>query len=342
MAAPIPPHFAIDFGNNSLKLVYLTKRGNGWELRNVGSVQTPQGVLNSYKEEDKTQLVESIKELVADSRVGIKDVAVALPENAVFSRVITVPQVSEAELADAVYWQLKQILPYPIEEVQSDFTALGSDEAGQKKVLAVAAPKKLVQLYVEILERAGLKPVAIESETLSILRAVKYSHNVADAVLLDFGAQSTDMAVMINGELYFSQSISTGSDLLTKALVNEFQLSFAQADEYKRAYGLTPGAAEGKIYSVLKPVVDIIVTEVLRGLEFYKSAVGKVPPSLVILSGEAALLPGLSDYLKSVLGVEVSMANPWNNVTVSGNMAAIVNKSAPGFCVCVGLCLKQE
>lgn len=342
MAAPIPQHFAIDFGNNSLKLVHLARRGAGWELRNIATVQTPQGVLNSYKDEHKAQLVESIKELVIDARAPIKEVAVALPENAVFSRVLTVPNVTDSELTDAVYWQLKQLLPYPIEEVQSDFTQLTVDDKGQKKILAVAAPKKLVQLYVEILEKAGLVPVAIESETLSIIRSVKYSEGLNDAIILDFGAQSTDMAVMLGGELYFSQSISTGSDLLTKAIVNEFQLSFAQAEEYKRAYGLNAAQAEGKIYMVLKPVIDIIVTEVLRGIEFYKTQIGSVPPSTIILCGEASLLPGLPEYLKSVLGFEVRLADPWKLVSVSGNMSDIVKKTAPGYSVAVGLCLKQE
>jgi type IV pilus assembly protein PilM len=342
MAAPIPPHFSIDFGNNTLKLVYITRRGGGWDLRSIASVQTPPGTLNSYKDEHKQQLIDSIKELVVDSRVPIKEVAVALPESAVFSRVLTVPKVGDNELTDAVYWQLKQFLPYPIEEVQSDFTELMTDPTGQKKILAVAAPKKLVQLYVEILEKAGLVPVAIESETLSILRAIKGNHNIADGIVLDFGAQSTDMAVMLGGELFFSQSISTGSDLLTKALVNEFQLSYAQAEEYKRAYGINPTVADGKIYNILKPVIDMIVTEVLRGLEFYKGEIGKVPPSTVFICGEAALLPALPEYLKSVLGSEVYIADPWKTVSVPGGMAEVVKKSAPGFCVSVGLCMKEE
>jgi len=342
MAAPIPPHFSIDFGNNTLKLVYITKKGNSWELKSFGAVQTPQGALNSYKEEQKLQMIEAIKSLVADARVPVNEVAVSLPEGTVFSRVITLPTVKDEEIQDAIYWQLKQLLPYPIEEVQSDFTVLETNEKGEKKILAVAAPKKLVSLYVELLEKAGLNPVAIESETLSIMRSVKYSHSLEDAVLLDFGAQSTDMAVILGGELYFSQSISTGSDLLTKAIATEFQLSYPQAEEYKRAYGLIETAAEGKIYRVLKPVIDIIGTEILRGLTFYKTQIGRQPPSTVVISGEAALLPGLQDFLKNTMNSEIVMANPWNDISMSANMKDTVTKTAPGFCVSVGLCLKTE
>lgn len=338
----LPLHFAIDFGMHSLKLVNLSKKGNSWELKNIGSIQTPPETLNNYKEEQKTLLVEAVKSLVAESKVPYKEVAVALPENAVFSRVLTIPKVSDAEVTDAVYWQLKQFLPYPIEDVQSDFTALSVDPSGQRKMLAVAAPKKLVELYVEILERAGLVPVAIESETLSILRSIKYAQEIKDAVVLDFGANSTDMAIMKDGELFFSQSIATGSDLLTKALVNEFQLSYAQAEEYKRIYGMRSDAVDGKIRNAMKPVLDMIITEVMRGIEFYKTEVGTLPPNLAVLSGEAALLPALPEYLESVLGYDAQLADPWRPIVVPNNIAEIVSKSSPAFTVAIGLCLKEE
>ncbi|MFZ6021869.1 MAG: type IV pilus assembly protein PilM [Patescibacteria group bacterium] len=338
----LPLHFAIDFGMHSLKLVNLSKKGNSWELKNIGSIQTPPETLNNYKEEQKTLLVEAVKSLVAESKVPYKEVAVALPENAVFSRVLTIPKVSDAEVTDAVYWQLKQFLPYPIEDVQSDFTALSVDPSGQRKMLAVAAPKKLVELYVEILERAGLVPVAIESETLSILRSIKYAQEIKDAVVLDFGANSTDMAIMKDGELFFSQSIATGSDLLTKALVNEFQLSYAQAEEYKRIYGMRSDAVDGKIRNAMKPVLDMILTEVMRGIEFYKTEVGTLPPNLAMLSGEAALLPALPEYLESVLGYDAQLADPWRPIVVPNNIAEIVSKSSPAFTVAIGLCLKEE
>lgn len=322
----LPQHFAIDFGTHSLKLVNLAQKGNSWELKNIGSIQTPPEVLNSYKEEHKNILIDTIKSLVAESKVPYKEVAVALPENAVFSRVLTIPKVTDAEVTDAVYWQLKQFLPYPIEDVQSDFTPLSIDPSGQRKMLAVAAPKKLVELYVEVLERAGLVPVAIESETLAILRSVKYAQEVKDAVILDFGANTTDMAIMKDGELFFSQSIATGADLLTKALVNEFQLSYAQAEEYKRIYGMRSDAVDGKIRNAMKPVLDMILTEVLRGIEFFKNEVGAVPPTLAILSGEAALLPALSEYLEAILGYDSQLADPWRPIVVPNNIAEIVRK----------------
>jgi Tfp pilus assembly PilM family ATPase len=147
---------------------------------------------------------------------------------------------------------------------------------------------------------------------------------------------------MKDGELFFSQSIATGSDLLTKALVNEFQLSYAQAEEYKRIYGMRSDAVDGKIRNAMKPVLDMILTEVMRGIEFYKTEVGTLPPNLAMLSGEAALLPALPEYLESVLGYDAQLADPWRPIVVPNNIAEIVSKSSPAFTVAIGLCLKEE
>lgn len=338
----LPAHFAVDFGTHSLKLVNLGSKGKSWELKNIATAQTPPDSLNSYKEEHRVMLADAVKALAADAKVPYKNVAVALPESAVFSRVLTIPKVTDTEVEDAVYWQLKQHLPYPIEDVQSDYTPLTVDTEGKRKVLAVAAPKKLVDLYIDILERAGLTPVAIESETLASLRAIKYAHDVNEGVILDFGSTTTDMAIMRDGELFFSQSIATGSDLLTKALVNEFQLSYSQAEEYKRVYGMRSDAVDGKIRTALKPVLDIIITEVLRGIEFYKTEIGSVPPTSAFLTGEASLLPALPEYLNSILGYEVQVADPWRPIVVPNNVAELVQKSSPAFAVTIGLCMKDE
>ena len=89
--------------------------------------------------------------------------------------------------------------------------------------------------------------------------------------MLDFGANSTDMSIMLDGYLVFSQSISIGSDSLTQSVINKFNFEYKQAEEYKRNYGVVENVLEGKIYQVLSPILESIMLEVSRGIEFYKN-----------------------------------------------------------------------
>jgi len=77
-------------------------------------------------------------------------------------------------------------------------------------------------------------------------------------VMLDFGANSTDMSIMADGYLVFSQSISIGSDSLTQSIINKFNFDYNRAEEFKRNYGLIPNVLEGKIFSSLTPIMDSI------------------------------------------------------------------------------------
>jgi type IV pilus assembly protein PilM len=210
------------------------------------------------------------------------------------------------------------------------------------RVLLVAAPLKIINTYINIADFAGMDIVAIETESVALGRAMYRATKQKHVVMLDFGANSTDMSIMLDGYLVFSQSISIGSDSLTQAIVNKFNFEYQQAEEYKRNYGVTPNVLEGKIYEVLTPILESIVVEVRRGIEFYKNKTLAPAPTEFLLTGDGALLPGLSDYISQALNVNAAIANPWMNISVDPKFQDIIAKSGPSYSVAIGLALKDE
>lgn len=339
----LPDHVGIDFGNHSVKAVQLRDVDRHPTLVSYASQPTPVGVINSEDEVHQQKLSDSLKILFNEGRFKTRNVVVALPEFSIFTRFLEFPGVKEEELEDAVHWQAKQVVPIPIKEVQMSWILLGRDESRNSfRVLLVAAPKKLIEIYMNVLEKAKLEPIAMETEGISSGRAIFRSAHVQSAVILDFGSQSTDMAIMSEGDLIFSQSISVGSDSLTRAISTDFSFEFAQAEEYKRNYGLDQTQLDGKIHASLKLVVDSIVAEIRRGIEFYKTRTLLAPPDQYMLIGDGALLPGLVEYLAQNMGVNVQLADPWIGVRMSSKQQTILSRSGPAYAVAVGLALKSE
>ena len=99
---------------------------------------------------------------------------------------------------------------------------------------------------------------------------------------------------------------------------------------------------EGKIYSVLSPIVESIMVEVRRGVEFYKNRTLSVSPMDYILNGDGALLPGLAEYVSKSLGVNAIVSMPWNNIAVDNKFKDIISRSGPSYSVAIGLALKDE
>jgi type IV pilus assembly protein PilM len=339
----LPDHVGVDFGNHSVKAVQLKDLDRAPSLVSFASQPTPVGVINSEDEEHKRKLADALKILFDEGAFKTRNVVIALPEFSIFTRFLEFPGVKEEELDDAVHWQAKQVVPIPIADVQMSSIVLGRDESKNAfKVLLVAAPKKLIEIYVKILEMAKLEPVAVETEGISAARAITKSAGIGSAVILDFGSQSTDMGIMYNGDLIFSQSISVGSDSLTRAIVTDFSFEYTQAEEYKRNYGLDESQLEGKISASLKPVMDSIVAEVRRGIEFYKSRTLMAPPDQYMLIGDGALLPGLVPFLAQELNANVQLADPWNGIGKSAKHEAILSQGRPAYAVSVGLALRSS
>jgi type IV pilus assembly protein PilM len=340
----LPNHVGIDFGNHTVKAVELKNLNSpSPALVNFGSQPTPHGVINSPDSEHQKQLANALKELNAASKMKTKQVVLAIPESAVFTRFLEFPGIKEDEIQSAVFYEAKQYIPVPVEEVQMSYIKIGfNQDKNAHRILLVAAPKKVVDIYMNVADLAGLEPVAIETESIAMGRAMYRATNYRHMVMLDFGSQTTDMSVMSDGFLVFSQSISIGSDALTQAIVNQFNFDYVQAEEYKRNYGMQEGLLEGKVANTLKPIMDSILTEVRRGVEFYKSKTLMAAPDKYLLNGDGALLPGLSQYITTNLGVTAEVADPWTNIRVPGKYQDIISKNKPSFSVAIGLALKTE
>lgn len=341
--AKLPDHVGIDFGTHTVKAVELKNVLSTPQLVNLGFQLTPKGVINSEERQDQKKLGEALKLLYANAKIKNPNVVMALPEFSVFTRFLEFPGVKKEELKQAVYYEAKQYIPVPIDEVQMSYVIIGfNEERNAPKVLLVAAPKKIIEIYMNVANFANLDLIAIETESVAMGRAMFRSSQKKDAVMLDFGANSTDMSIMTNGALVFSQSISIGSDSLTQAIVNRFNFDYNRAEEFKRGYGLIPNVLEGKIYSALVPIVESIMIEVRRGVEFYKNKTMSVAPNEYLLNGDGALLPGLTEYVSKSLGVSAQVANPWLNIVVDNKFKNLVAKSGSSYSVAIGLSLKDE
>lgn len=342
--AKLPDHVGIDFGTHSVKAVELKGISSSTpQLVNLGSQLTPKGVINSGEKEDQKKLADVLKKLYDNSKIRNKSVVMALPEFSVFTRFLEFPGVKKEELRDAVFFEAKQYIPLPIDDVQMSFVTIGfNEEKNAPRVLLVAAPKKIIDIYMEIAGMSGLDLIAIETEAVAMGRAMYKSTQKKNLVMLDFGANSTDMSIMTNGYLVFSQSISIGSDSLTQSIVNKFNFEYNRAEEFKRNYGLVQTVLEGKIFSVLSPIMESIMIEVQRGVEFYKNKTQTSAPAEYLLNGDGALLPGLPEYVSKSLGVNTQVANPWNNIVVDNRFKDIVAKGGPSYSVAIGLALKDE
>lgn len=333
----------IDIGSKTIKIVELQKEGTGYSLSASGIVGYSGTTVDKMTDDkEMAGLSAVIKKLHAEAGVSSKDVVISVPEQLVFTRTIKFPMLTDPEIASAVKWESEQYIPIPINEAVIQHTILARNEKAtppEVLVLLVAAPRVVVEKYVKVVEGAGLTPIAVETELIALTRALAPIDKTV--LLVDLGANSTDIAISSQGLLSFSRSIPIAGEAFTRAVSQGLGISPVQAEEYKKTYGLETTQLEGKIKGALAPVLRMVVDEIKKAVNYYQTEEKGETPNAIIISGGTSGMPQIISMFSSLLGMEVLIGNPFSKVSIDPETAKKLAAYSPLYAVAVGLALRD-
>lgn len=344
----LPKFFGLDIGNHSIKAIRLDGSANNIKLVGAAYGTTPSGILSSESEDSQKRLASSIRDIIKSSPLaGVKKVVFAVPEVHVYRRLMTLPFFDEESLEKSIYWEIKKYLPTSVDEVALEKIIIGEkvqNDARVVDVLGIAVKNSFLDRYIKVIELAGFEPVAAETEAVATVRAIAplATDLTSSYIIVDFGSGSTDVSVAFKEKLIYSDSITYGSDSITKAIAQNFSMDLMKAEEYKKTYGIEASHFQGKLAGVISTVVDLILTEVRRSIEYFKREFSEIAPIKIFITGEAAMMPGLQMYMQQKLQIPVEVANAWKAVRVSQKDAASLGKNVSAYTVAIGLARKSD
>lgn len=314
----------IDIGTANIKLVAV----GGGKVSGAQVISNPLGKVKMETENEIVKMAEEIKKgLFSEVKLANQKAAIVIPESVVNSRVISMPVLTEAELSNAIKWEAEQYIPKPLEEVELSWQVVDrpEDPKGKMKVYLVAVDKALVGSLINMFSRLGLEPVSIQPE---LVAASQVLEDGGDVMLTTMGASSVSAGVFSNGKMLFVYEFGSGGTALTRAIASGLQLNNAQAEEYKRSYGVRKDVLEGRLYQAMKPVVDGVVTEMKKVINYYNQSFAKESQlSRVVLSGGMALTPGIVELLSSELSAQVELNSSYGKLQmaagIEGNLGVI-------------------
>jgi len=331
----------LDIGTSSLKAVALKAVSKSFAVRNISIAANPIGRVLSDSPAEQDKLVAQIKVLIKNLQPANNKIRLGLAENQVFTRVISVPVLSEAELSSAIRWEAEQHIPVPISEVQLDYTVLSRPAKGIKEgsmeVLLVAAKHEIVNRLADMMSLAGMEVVGIEPGLLASSRYFS-SGDGAPFLLANIGATTSDFAIISENRLHLTYSVPMAGEALTRAVELNLGLEVLQAEEYKRAYGIDPRLMEGKVRNALLLVFSAIMSEAKKAINAFESTTRNKKVQRVVLSGGTALMPGISTETANQLGVsEVILINPFQGLELSSGLK--IPAEAAVYSVAIGLAM---
>lgn len=341
----------VDLGATSIKIVELKEEAGRARLLTYGYTEQSIGYPEKEFTETPERAIDLIKKICVKARTVSKQAVAALPSASVFSSVINIPAAPGKDLAEAVRWEAKKIIPLPLEEMILDWKVLTPETAvgvtppvtPQKttRVLLTAAAKNLVKKYLDIFKGAGLNLVSLETETFALVRAL-VGVDKSTVIVVDMGAASTAISIIENGVPFLNRSLNVGGINITKEIAASLGIDFNQAEQMKYDVGMSPGAGGG-VSKIVERALSMLLNEIKYCANIYQNQEGGTEKKIekVILTGGGALLPNFVEYLSGALNMRVYAGNPWARIIYPEELRPILDQVGPKFSVAIGLAMRE-
>lgn len=306
----------VDIGSRTIAVAEVKSGRGGTTVTNFGGVELPDDAVREGEVLDPAAVAEALRELVSTAKLSSKRVWLGVSNQRVVVRQVDLPAVEEKELRASLRYQVQEYIPIPVEEAELDVHVVSSytaeDGAQMQRLLLVAGHRDMITAHVDAATQAGLKPVGVDLNPFAVLRAMGDDSAFADhgnQVLVDAGAGVTNIVVHERGIPTFVRILVMGGDQITDALASGLAVTREEAEAAKRA--AVVGATADVTGRIVTEQADAFVDEVRSSLDYYQAQTGSSRLSGVVLTGGAALLPGLSDRLAASVRLPVEVGNPF-------------------------------
>ena len=315
--------WGIDVGRASLKAIRLAYNDENDRIVVEAAVYLEHaGLLNAPQTQAGSVLRETLGRFFERAELKDSVLCVSVPGNKVLYRALALPLVDEKKLAELMKFEIRQLIPFPLDEVVWGYQLLGSRKTDSAYVseceVAVLALKleEALTVVAPFTER-GLKVDVLNSDAAALFNFILFEHARSHAprgedhaaspasepplgaetsiaeqpnstdddvtLLLDVGTDSSNLIVSTSRALVV-RSIPLGGNSFSRAMVKEFRLTFAQAEKVKR----NPTAVRElhRLYAVIEPRMADLVHEVHRTIDsFLQSNPARRVTRFVVVGG---------------------------------------------------------
>jgi len=204
---------------------------------------------------------------------------------------------------------------------------------------------------VRCINKNGLE---VEDIVLSVLATaetvVSPEEKDLGCLLLDFGAQTVDLAIFLEGALKATRVIPIGSDIITKDIAHCLHVPLSEAERIKKEFGsaqmnivsdnveINILGMDGKMRDTIlvSKLCEIIEPRVEEIFAFVREEMAKIGrenliPAGGILTGGGALLPGVKEIAGNILDLPMRLGIPQKTQGPSEIIASPIYATAIGL-----------
>ncbi|SOD74776.1 type IV pilus assembly protein PilM [Jatrophihabitans sp. GAS493] len=299
----------LDIGSTSIRAIEATRTKDQPIVTNFGQLPLPEGAVVAGVVQDEDTITNALRLMWNTQNFKSKQVVLGVNNQQIVVREIDLPNLSAKERRLALPFQVRDIVPFSVEDALLDFYPLEQVEGAElMHGLLIAVPKAGVLASVRAVEKAGLTVNRVDLASFAALRASTAAGPSAQAVV-DLGAHATNLIVYSEFAPRVVRTIPRGAAEITSMIAARLGANIEEAESLKRRVGLD--ATEGpETADVVAEALRPLVNEIRSSFAYFRSTRPTDPVSRLALFGGGAQLPGLAELLTRELKVETYVADP--------------------------------
>lgn len=320
--------FGLDIGFETIKLCQVKKHGQHVSVIGVADIPMTERVLEKDRIKNKAATANTIKEACRKAKphsITANKIVSALPETFVFSKTIRLPKMSPDELKTSVPNEAAQYLPIPISEVYVDYQVLITHpDEPLIDILLAAAPKRLVDDYVEMAKMADMELAALETKPIAVGRALISDKVKIGIAVVHIGTELTRISIWDRGKICLNTTAPIGKNQIIEYYsslkpdikdVTELDLNEFDQDD---------GAAN--------PLIQV-TDATMEAIRYHQNR-GYQPSKIehVEICGSAALIKNLDTYIQKNTKIKSRISQP---------AYSMHEKISPDLVTAFGLALRE-
>src|SRR5947199_6165867 len=307
----------LDVGSSSIKAVELKRGRDGIEVAHLGLEPLAPDIVVDSMIVDSGTVSTAISKLFTDNEIKSKAVATAVSGHSVIVKKISLPSMSDQELAETIEKEAAQHIPFDLADVNLDYQILSGDAGEpQMDVLLVAVKKDKILNYTNVLSLAGKSPAIVDIDAFALQNCYEYNYEPASGTtvaLLNLGASVMNINIVKGTTPLFTRDVNVGGNQYTDSLQKELDLGFEDAESLKLGQKVGTVSEDAKL-PILQQVTEIIVLEIQKTFDFFRATASGEHIERIYLAGGSSKVPGLIEALRQEFSLPVEILNPFQRI----------------------------
>lgn len=314
------PAVGLDISDAAVSAIELVRRKHSLAVERFGRRPLPRGSISGGYVHDRDAVVEELRKL--KDALKLDFVNASLSEESAYLFKTKIPRVSQKEIRGVLEFKLEENVPIAANDTIFDYSLIaqaGHTGTDHLDVGVTALPKKVVEVYTELLDAAGFVPLSFEIEAQAISRAVIPKGDRDTYLIVNVGESKTGLFIVSDEVVRFTSTVGVGGAHITEAIANYLSVSTSEAVRIKHEHSAFKEKQNAHLFLALTKVISALKDEMSKLFVYWSThkdpadELGK-KITRIVLCGRDAGITGLADYLSLSFESPLEVGNVWRNV----------------------------